>query len=115
MGKCGNQLAKCIICTGEYKVEEHQYGVIGCIKSRGKICPYVTVKYTNYGDNYMANFLRCSSRHKTGVKANKKKQLGKLCEKWNEEVVSKNEDEFGTDTLNSNSDMEIDNGKEKLA
>ncbi len=115
MGDCGNRPAKCAIYTGAYKVEEHQCGVVGCTKGRGKICPRITVKCANCGGNHMANSLRCNSRHKAGVKANKEKKLRKQSEKEKEKVVSADGDEIGVDTRNPDSDMEMDNEKEKLA
>lgn len=37
MGGCRNWPAKCIICSRAHKVEEHQCGMIGSTKGRGKI------------------------------------------------------------------------------
>ena len=114
MGECGNRPAKCAICTGAHKVEEHQCGVAGCIKGRGKICPHVTVKCANCDGNHMANSPRCISRHKAGVKANKEKKLRKQSEKKKEKMDSTNEDEIGIDTCNPDSEMGTDNEKEEL-
>ncbi len=88
MGSCGNRPARCIICTGPHKVEEHQCGVIGCTKGRGKVCVHVTVKCANCGGGHMANSPRCASRHKAGVKANKERKLKKHSKKGKERAVS---------------------------
>lgn len=61
----------------------------------------------------MVNSLSYSSRHKVGVKAKKEKKLRKQSEKEKEKVVSADGDEVGIDTRNPDSDMGMDNGKEK--
>lgn len=89
MGSCGNRPARFIICTGPHKVEEHQCGVIGCTKGRGKVCVHVTVKCPNCGGGHMANSPRCVSYYKAGVKANKEKKLKKHSKKGKKRAVSK--------------------------
>ena len=41
MRNYGNRVVKYIICSGAHKVEEHQCGIIGCTKGRGKIYSHV--------------------------------------------------------------------------
>lgn len=73
MGNCGNRPVQCTICTGAHKIEDHQCGVVGCTKNKGKICPHVKVKCANCGGSHMASLLRCVSRQMAGIKANKEK------------------------------------------
>lgn len=84
-----------MICNVLYKVEDHQCGVIGCAKSRRKICHHVTVNCANCEGNYMVNSLHYSLRYKANVK------------------VKKNG--IDTDTPQPTLDMQIDCEKEKLA
>lgn len=93
MGNCGNRPAKCVICSGAYKVKERQCGVIDCAKSRGKICTNVKAWYTNCGGNHMSNPSHCLSRQKPGVKASKDQKLRKQSEKEQEKVVSEDEED----------------------
>lgn len=51
--------------------------MIGCTKSRGKICSHILVWYANYGGSHTANFLQYISRQKAGIKANKERKLKK--------------------------------------
>ena len=55
MGKCGDQVPKCVICAGPHKIGDHQCGVTGCNKGRGKICAHVVVKCANCGGGHPAN------------------------------------------------------------
>ncbi len=115
MGSCGNRPAKCVICSGAHKVEEHQCGVIGCTKGRGKICPHVKAQCANCGGGHMANSSRCISRQKAGIKANKERRVRKESEKEKAKDVSEDGDKVGADTPNPDLDMRINNGKEKSA
>ena len=108
MGGCGNRPAKCVICAGSHKVEEHQCGVIGCTKSRGKICPHVPVLCANCGGSHTANSLRCISRQKAGIKANKERKLKKRSEKEKEKAVSEDGDDVGEREKSLEPETEMD-------
>ena len=41
--KCGNRPEKCVMCAGEHQVNEHECGVIGCNKGKGKLYIHVMV------------------------------------------------------------------------
>lgn len=75
MGSCGNRPQKCIICAGPHKVEDHQCGVSGCKKGKGKICVHVTPKCANCTGAHVANSPRCISRHKAEINARKEKKI----------------------------------------
>ena len=115
MGDCRNWPAKCIIYTGAHKVEEHQCGVTGCTKSRGKICPHITVMCANCGGGHMANSPRCVSRQKAGIKASKEKKLRKQSEKEKEKVASKDEDDVGERDKSPQPETGMDLGAENWA
>ncbi len=115
MGSCRNRPTKCVICSGAHKVEEHQCGVIGCTKGRGKTCPHVKAQCANCGGGHMANSSRCISRQKASVKASKERKVRKESEREKTKVVSEDGEEVGADTPNPDLDMRIDNGKEKSA
>ena len=108
MRGCGNRPAKCIICTGAHKVEEHQCGMTRCTKGRGKICPHITVKCANCGGSHMANFSRCVSRQKAGIKASKERKLRKQSEKGKEKVANEDGDDVGERDKSLQPEMEID-------
>lgn len=115
MRSYGNRPAKCIICSREYNLDEHQYGVIGCTKSRKKICLLVKAQYANCGDGHIAKCLRFISLQKKSVKGNKERKVRNENEKEKAKVVSKDEDEVRADILNLYLDMKIDNGREESA
>lgn len=98
MGVCGGRPAKCMICSELHKVEDHQCGVIGCTRSRRKICSHATVKCANCEGNHIANSSRCSSKHKLRVKAKKERQSEKQSEKEKEKDISEDVNKIGTDT-----------------
>lgn len=68
---CEDQLLKCIIYAGPYKVEDHCYKVAGCNKRKNIIHVYITAKYVNCGKTHIANFLHCVSQHKVDIIARK--------------------------------------------
>lgn len=82
MGKCGDQVPKCVICASLHKIEDHQYGVTGCNKKVGKVCVYVIVQYANCGGSHSANSNRCTLRHKAEKEARKVRRLIKVKLKW---------------------------------
>ena len=55
MGKCGDRTPKYVICAGPQKVEDHQCGVTGCHKGKGKVCVHVMVLCANCGEGHSAN------------------------------------------------------------
>ncbi len=67
----GDRPQKCIICAGPHKVEDHQCGVAGCKKGKGKICAHDTPKCANCTGAHAANSPRCTSRHKAEINARK--------------------------------------------
>ena len=77
IGKCGDQMPKCMICAGPHKTGDHQCGITGCNKVRGKICAHIVVKCTNCGGNHLANSNQCTSRHKAEEDTRRKKKLDK--------------------------------------
>ena len=95
MGGCEKGPAKCVICARSHKVQEHQCGVIGYTKGRRIICLHVPVLCANCGRNHTSNSLRCISRHKSGIKVNKKRKLKKESEKEKEKAVSEDGDNVG--------------------
>ncbi len=75
MRDCGDRPARCVICAGPHKIEEHRCGVVGCRKGNGKICVHVTAVCASCGGNHTANFPRCASRHEANIEARKEKKL----------------------------------------
>ena len=63
----------------------------------------------------MANFSRCSSRHKADIKAKIEKQIEKQSEKSKEKGLCGDGNKIGVDTLNPILDMQIDSEKRKSA
>ena len=78
MGSCGSRPQKCIICISLHKIEDHQYGIVGCQKRKGKICIQVTPKCANCMGANVANFSRCTSRYKVKINAKKEKKAKKI-------------------------------------
>ena len=116
---CGDRPEKCTMCAGAHQVSEHQYGVNGCSKKRGKLCVHVVARCANYQGNHQANSPQCPSRPKAEMQARKNK-IAKNLEvsvkiTVEQRVISEDRDEFEADTLNSNSDMGMDNEREKAA
>ena len=77
MGKCGDRTPRCVIYAGPHKVKDHQCGVTGCHKRKGKVCIHVMVQCANCGGGHFANLNRCTLRHKAEIDARKKKTLEK--------------------------------------
>ena len=125
MGGCGNQPQRCVICAGPHKVEDHQCGVVGCKKGKGKICVYVTPKCAYCSGPHAANSSRRRSRHQADIRARKEKMTyEKERDKqtnveqntaYNEASPSKvhdkarNRHEARPGLADTNSDMEINN------
>ena len=96
MGSCGDRPEKCLICAGPHKVENHQCGVAGCNKGKGKICAHITPKCANCGGTHVANSPRCASRHQADIKARKEKKMKeKEKEKMQAENISNAAEEEG--------------------
>ena len=71
--RCGDRPEKCIMCAGPHPASEHQCGVNGCSKGRGKLCVYVVARCANCQGNHQANSTRCPARQKAEMKARKNK------------------------------------------
>ena len=111
MGGCGDRPQKCVICAGPHKIEAHQCGVAGCKKGMGKIWVHVTSKCANCSGTHEANSPRCISRHQAEVKARKeKKTKGKEKDETQEKSIK---NDPSTDTPSPDSEMGMDNEKEK--
>ena len=109
MGKCGDRQPRCVICAGPHKLEDHQCGVTGCHKGKGKVCIHVTVKCVNCGGGHSANSNRCTKRHKAEVDARKKKILrreeAKIAESY--DIKNKAFEEVSLSPKNINLDPNI--------
>ena len=81
MGKCGDRKPRCVMCAGPHKLEDHQCGVTGCHKGKGKMCIHITAKCANCEGDHCANSNRCTQRHKAELDARKYKILRKKEEK----------------------------------
>lgn len=73
LGSYGDRPEKCIMCAGVYPASEHQCGVNGSNKGRGKLCIHVVARYANCQGNHQANLARCPSRMRAETKAYKDK------------------------------------------
>lgn len=108
MRDCGDRPAKCIICAGLHKIEEHRCGVVGCRKGNGKICVYITALCANCGSQHTANFLRCALRHKANVEARKEKKLRQNNKKEQEKTRNEVGEEKGKKEESLEPDASID-------
>ena len=113
MGSCEGRPEKCLICAGPHKAENHQCGVAGCKKGKGKICAHITPKCANCGRDHIANSSRCASRHQANIKARKEKK-SKEKEKERTQTKNINNDPI-PDTPNPSLDVRMDLEKEKSA
>ena len=123
---CGDWPQKCIIYASFHKMEDHQCGVAGCKKRKGKICVYVTPKCANCTGAHAANSLRCTSRHKAEINTRKEKKTKKIQKAKMPNAISepeasprfeaspepeashKSETSFDIDEVNPNPDMGMD-------
>ena len=111
------------MCAGEHHVNEHQCGVTGCGKGRGKLCIHVVARCANCNGNHQENSAQCPSRYKAKIQAHKKRQIGDDApQAFRSDVNNKANDRASTEPeetspglANSDLDMEIDNEKEKSA
>ena len=74
--------AKCTLCAGSHRLEEHMCGVGGCQVGSGKICMHVTATCANCQGNHQATSTKCPVRHKAEkearrMRSNKKEQKTK--------------------------------------
>ena len=53
--KCRDRPKKCVIYAREHQANEHQCGVAGCNKGRGKFCIYIVAQCANCDGSYQAN------------------------------------------------------------
>lgn len=74
-GSCGDRPVQCVMCAGERQVSDHQCGVNGCNKGRGKICMHVVARCANCNGNHQANSFRCQARQKAEGHARKNMTL----------------------------------------
>ena len=112
MGKCGDQLLKCIICACLHKIEDYQCGVNGCSKDIRRMYTHVLTLFANCGRNHLANLTRCTLRYKAEVNARKQKTAKKTLERGkamiNNSLEVEVEDEVTNPNLDPRMDMEID-------
>ena len=73
LGKCEERLAKCTICAGPHKLEEHKCGVKGCETGFGKICSHVTAVCANCKGAHQATSGKCPARQRVEKEARRKK------------------------------------------
>ena len=73
--KCGDRPKKCVMCAGEHQVNEHQCGVAGCNKGKGRLCIHIIARCANCDGNHQANSARCPARHKAEILARNKKRI----------------------------------------
>ncbi len=73
LGKCGERPAKCTICAGPHKLEEHKCGVKGCETGFGKICSHVTAVCANCKGAHQATSGKCPARQRAEKEARRKK------------------------------------------
>ena len=130
MGGCGDRPQRCVICAGPHKVEDHQCGVVGCKKGKGKLCVHVTPNCANCSGPYAANSSWCRSRHQADIRARKEKMTNKKEKEkqtnaeqntaYNEASPSKVYDKARTkrkaspDLADTDSDTEMDNERDQL-
>lgn len=77
-GSCGNRPEKCVMCAGAHPASEHQCGVNGCNKGKGRLCAHSIARCANCQSNHTANSAQCSSRQKAEIQARKNKTDRKL-------------------------------------
>ena len=54
-GNCEDRPEKCIMCASAHPASEHQCGVNGCRKGKGKLCVHVVARCANCQGNHQAN------------------------------------------------------------
>ncbi len=64
LGSCGDRLKKCVMCAGAHPAIEHQCGVNGCNKRKGKLCVHIITQCANCQGNHQASSARCPLRLK---------------------------------------------------
>ncbi len=74
LGKCGERPAKCTICAGPHKLEEHKCGVKDCETSFGKIYSYVTTVCAKCKDAHQAILGKCPVMQRAKKEARRKKR-----------------------------------------
>ena len=83
------------------------------------MCVHVVARCANCQGNHQANSPRCPFRQKAEMQARKNKVAKNLevpvKTTVEQRVISEDRDEFEADTPNSNSDMGMDNEREKAA
>ena len=130
MGECGDRTQRYVICASPHKVEDHQCGVVGCKKGKGKLCVHVTPNCANCSGPYAANSSWCRSRHQADIRARKEKMTNKKEKEkqtnaeqntaYNEASPSKVYDKARTkrkaspDLADTDSDTEMDNERDQL-
>lgn len=72
-GSCGDRPEKCVMCAGAHLTSEHQCGVNGCNKGKGKLCIHVVARCANCQGSHPANSGRCTIRQKAQIEARKNK------------------------------------------
>ena len=77
MGEYGDQVLKYVICTGPYKMKDHQCSVIGYNNGRGNICTHLVIKRANCGSGHLIISNQIISKHKIEVDVYIKKKLDK--------------------------------------
>ena len=106
MESCGDRPQRCIICAGSHKVEDHQCGVTGCNKGKGKICVHVTPKCANCKGAHAANSPRCTSRHKAEINARKEKKVKEIQKE--REPASSTGNELGEEEKEASPQLDTD-------
>ncbi len=72
-GSCGDRPERCVMCAGAHPASEHQCGVNGCNKGKGKLCIHVVARCANCQGSHPANSGRCTIRQKAQIEARKNK------------------------------------------
>lgn len=67
--------------------------VVGCKKSKRKICVHVIARYANCRGNHIDNSPHCTSRHKADIETRKEKKIKISSEKEKEKAGSEIEGE----------------------
>ena len=110
-GSCGQKPAKCTLCAGPHKLEEHKYGVSGCQIRSGRICTYITATCANCQGNHQATSTKSLVRHKAEkdarrMRSNKKEEKAKKAmeSQTDLEKLSKEPEEVNPDLDIENND-----------
>ena len=64
---CGNRPEKCTMCARTHPASEHQCGVNGCHKGKGKLCVHVVAQCANCQGNHQANSIRCPAKQRAEI------------------------------------------------